>query len=140
MASPRLAWAPKKKNVPLHETVTSALAWTKNLKLGVGGPLMVLNDVLIPRKCFAKISELKKKLGEGNTCFFYNGICNGKNLQQSKIFILGTKTHLYELICLPHIEEDQTKPVFLIKKNQFNQEKLDLFENLDFWRYNRAPL
>ena len=36
------------------------------------------------------------------------------------------KTHLYELICHPHIEEDQTKLVYFMReKNQFDQEKID---------------
>ena len=59
---------------------------------------------------------VEKKLAEGSTYLVYNGIYNGKNLQKPKIFILGTKTHLYELICHPCIEEDQTKPVSLMKK------------------------
>ena len=39
--------------------------------------------------------------------------------------MFGTKTHLYELICHPHIEEDQTKPVCFMKKNQFSQDKFE---------------
>ena len=56
----------------------------------------------------------------------YNRIYNGKNLQKPKIFIFDSKIHLYELICHPYTEEDQTKPVCfmkkisLIKKNQIN--------------------
>ena len=81
-----------------------------------------------------------KKLAEGSAYLVYNGICNGKNLPKPKIFILGTKTHLYELICHPHIEEDQTKPVCFKKKNQFDQEKFDKFELFDFSHYNGPPL
>ena len=58
----------------------------------------------------------EKKLAEGSAYLVYNGIYYGKNLQKPKIFILGTKNHLYELICHPHIEEDQTKPVCFMKK------------------------
>ena len=50
----------------------------------------------------------------------YNGIFNGKNFQKHKSFILDSKTCIYELICHPHIEEDQN--------NNNNQEKNDLFE------------
>ena len=57
-----------------------------------------------------------KKLAEGSAFLVYNGIYNGKNLQKPKIFILATKTHFYELVCHPHIEEDQTKPVCFMKK------------------------
>ena len=58
----------------------------------------------------------EKKLAEGSAYLVYNGIYNGKNLKKPKIFILGTKIDLYELICHPHIDEDQTKPVcFMIK-------------------------
>ena len=60
---------------------------------------------------------VENKLGEGSAYLVYNGIYNGKNLQKPKIFILGTKTYLYELICQPHIEEDQTKPVCFMKKS-----------------------
>ena len=68
----------------------------------------------------------EKKLAEGSAYLVYNGIYNGKNLQKPKILIFGTKTHLYELICHPHIEGDQTKPfcfmknISLIKKNLNN--------------------
>ena len=65
------------------------------------------------------------KLPEGSAYSFYNEIYNGKNLQRLKIFISGTKTHLYELICHPQIAEDKTKPVCFMKKNQFDQEKFD---------------
>ena len=51
---------------------------------------------------------VEKKLAEGSAYLVYNRIYNGKNLKKPKILILGTKTHLYELICHPHIEEDQT--------------------------------
>ena len=44
------------------------------------------------------------------------------------MLILGTKTHSYELIFHPHIEEGQTKVVYLIKKNQFDPEKYEKFE------------
>ena len=67
----------------------------------------------------------EKKLAEGSAFLVYNGICNGQNLQKPKIFSLDAKTCLYELICHPHIEEDQTKPVYFMKKNQFDQEKFD---------------
>ena len=46
-----------------------------------------------------------------------------ENLQEPKFFSLGTTTHLYELICHPQIEEDQTKPVCL-KKNSFIKKNL----------------
>ena len=62
----------------------------------------------------------KKKFAEGSAYLVYNGIYNGKNLQEHKFFSLGNKTHLYDLIFHPHIEEDQTKPV-----SQFDQEKID---------------
>ena len=68
---------------------------------------------------------VEKKLAEGSAYLVYNGIYNGKNLQRPKIFISGTKTHLYELICHQQIEEDQTQPVCFMKKNQFDQEKFD---------------
>ena len=55
-------------------------AWTKNHKFGVGGSFMVANDVSIPRECFAKISELKKKkLAEESAFLVYNVIY--KNLK-----------------------------------------------------------
>ena len=59
---------------------------------------------------------VEKKLARGSAYLVYNGIYNGKNLQKSKILILGTKTHLYKLICHPQIEEDQTKPICFMKK------------------------
>ena len=55
-------------------------------------------------------------MAEGSIYLVYNGIYNGKNILKPKIFILGTKTRLYELICHPHLEQDQTKPVCLVKK------------------------
>ena len=67
----------------------------------------------------------EKKLAEGSAYLVYNEIYNGKNLQKSKILILGKNAHLYELIRHPHIEEDQTKPVCFMKKNLFDQEKFD---------------
>ena len=42
-------------------TEKCAVAWTKNIKLGVDGLLMVANDVSIPRECFDKISEVFKR-------------------------------------------------------------------------------
>ena len=39
---------------------TSTVAWTKNLKFRVGGSLMVVNDVSIPRESFAKIYHIKE--------------------------------------------------------------------------------
>ena len=62
----------------------------------------------------------------------YNGIYNRKKLQKHKISIFGSKIHPYEVICDPHIEEAQTKPVYFIKKNQFDQEKIEKFEVQDF--------
>ena len=53
-------------------------------------------------------SIIEKKLSEGSAYLVNNGIYNGKNLQKPKVFIVGTKTHLYELICHPHIDEDKT--------------------------------
>ena len=73
---------------------------------------------------------VEKKLAEGSAYLVYNGMYNGKNLQKPKFFISGTKTHLYELICHPHKEEDQTKPVCfmkkmsMIKKNLINLSKI----------------
>ena len=46
---------------------------------------------------------VEKKLAEGSAYLVYNEIYNGKNLKKPKILILGTKTHLYELRCHPHI-------------------------------------
>ena len=68
------------------------------------------------RMFFQNFRVFEKKLAEGSAYLAYNGIYNGKNLQKPKILILGTKTYLYELICHPHIEEDQTKPVCFMKK------------------------
>ena len=66
------------------------------------------------KRMFCQIFRIfEKKLAEGSAYLVYNWI---------KVFILGTKTHLYELICHPHIEEDQTKPVCFMKKNPFDQE------------------
>ena len=59
---------------------------------------------------------VETKLAGGSAYLVYNGIYKGKNLQRPKVFISGTKTHLYELICHPHIEEDLTKPVRFMKK------------------------
>ena len=81
----------------------------------------------------------ENKLAEGSAFLDYNGIHNDKNLQNPKIFIFGTKTCLYQLICHSYVEEDQTKPVcFMKKKNQFDQEKFDWFEISDFCHYNAA--
>ena len=71
----------------------------------------------------------EKKLAEGSACLVYNGIYNGKNLQEPKFFSLGTKTHLYELICHPHIEEDKTRPVCFLKKISL------IKTNLINWRF-----
>ena len=69
--------------------------------------------------------NFEKKLAEGSAYLVYNGIYNGKNLKKPKILRetlpsqtsdMGTKTHLYELRCHPHIEEDQTKPVCFLEK------------------------
>ena len=87
------------------------------------------NDVSIPRECFHKISEFLKKIGRGQRVLVYNGIYNCKNLQKHKIYIFGTKTHLYELICHPHIEKDQTKPVCFMKKISLIKK---IFINLKF--------
>ena len=63
----------------------------------------------------------------------YNGIYNRKNLRKHKISFFASKIHPYEVICDPHIEEDQTKPVYFIKKkNQFDQEKFEKLEVQDF--------
>ena len=43
-----------------------------------------------------------------------------KNLKSS---YWAQKTHLYELICHPHIEEDQSKPVYFIKKIRLIKKK-----------------
>ena len=58
----------------------------------------------------------ENKLAEGSPYVIYNGIYNGKNLHKPTIFILSTKTCLYELVCHLHIEEDQTKPVCFMRK------------------------
>ena len=71
---------------------------------------------------------VEKKLAEGSAYLVSNGIYYGKNLSKPKIFILATKTNLYELICHLHIEKDKTNPVYLMKKNQLDQENVDLFE------------
>ena len=72
---------------------------------------------------------VEKKLAEGSAYLVYNGIYNSKNLKKPKILILGTKIHLYELICHPHIEEDQTKPVCFLKKISL------IKTNLINWRF-----
>ena len=70
---------------------------------------MVANDVSIPRECFDKISDfLERNWPRAAPFLVYNGIYNGKNLKEPKIFMFGTKTCLYELICHSHIEEDKT--------------------------------
>ena len=72
----------------------------------------------------------EKKLAEGSAYLVYNGIYNGKNIKKPKIQTLSTKTHLFELLCHPHIDEDQTKPVcFLKKKNSL------IKTNLINWRF-----
>ena len=50
------------------------------------------------------------------TSAFNLKLCHKKNLLKTKIFILGTKPSLYELIFYPHIEEGRTQVVCLIKK------------------------
>ena len=74
---------------------------------------MVANDVSIPREYFVKISEFFKEIGQGQHIFSLQW-----DLQwQKSPKILGSgKTHLYELICHPHIEGDQTKPFCFLKK------------------------
>ena len=89
------------------------VAWTKNPKLGVDGGKWC---VYTKRMFWQNFRIFEKKLAEGSAFLVYNGICNGKNLQKPKIFILGTKTCLYELLCHPHIEDDQTKPICFMKK------------------------
>ena len=65
----------------------------------------------------------------------YNGIYNRKNLWKHKISFFASKIHPYEVICDPHIEEDQTKPVYFIKK------KINLTKkNLRNWRFKILPL
>ena len=58
-------------------------------------------------------------MAEGSLYLVYSEIYNVKNLKKPTIFILGTKTHLYELICHWNIV------CFMSKKNQFDQEKID---------------
>ena len=65
--------------------------------------------------------NVEKKLAEGSAYLV-------SNLWKPNFFILGTKTHWYELICHLHIEEDKTNPVCFMKKNQLDQEKVDLYE------------
>ena len=60
----------------------------------------------------------ERKLAEGSAFLVYNGICNGQYLQKPKIFSFDAKTCLYELICHSHIEEDQTKLVYFMKKKK----------------------
>ena len=61
-----------------------------------------------------------------NAFLYYNGNYNRKNLWKPNFYIWGTKTHSYQLIFHPHIEEGQTKVVCfitkinLIKKNMRN--------------------
>ena len=78
---------------------------------------------------FQNFRIFEKKLADGSADLVYNGIYNGKNLKKPKILILGTKTHLYELICHPHIEEDQTRPVCFLKKISL------IKTNLINWRF-----
>jgi hypothetical protein len=59
---------------------------------------------------------VEKKLAEGSAYLVSNGIYYGKNLWKPKIFIFGTKIHLYELICHLLIEEDKTIPVCFMRK------------------------
>ena len=54
----------------------------------------------------------------------YNGIYDSKNLQKPKFLILCTKTHSYELIFHPNIEESQTKAIFFIKKKKSIQSRI----------------
>ena len=84
---------------------------------------------------FPNFRIFEKKLAEGSAYLVYNGIFNGKNLKKPKIFILGTKIHLYELICHQHIEEDQTKPVCFMRK------KISLIKkNLNNLRFKIFPI
>ena len=66
------------------------------------------------------------------TFLYYNGNYNRKNLWKPKNFICGTKTHSYELIFHPHIEESQTKSLFYKKKKSIWSQKY-LKRNLDLW-------
>ena len=75
-----------------------------------------------------KFQNFLKKLVEGSMYLVYNSIYNGKNLQKPNIFILGTKTHLYELICHPHIEGDQTKPVCNMREKKISWIKIFLIK------------
>ena len=119
---------------PGKRSCPSILAWTKNPKLGVGGSLLVANDVSILKRMFSQNFWIfKKKLAKGSAYLVFNGIYHGKNLQKPKFFILGTKTHLYEHICHPHIEEDQTKPVcFMREKKSVRSRKSWLIWDLRF--------
>ena len=65
-----------------------------------------------------KFRIFEKKLDEGSAYLVYNGIYNSKNLQKPNIFILGTKIHLYELICHPHLEEDLTNLVYFMREKK----------------------
>ena len=66
---------------------------------------------------------------------YYNGNYNRKiseNRNQKKI-IWGTKTHSYELIFHPHIEEGQTKVVcFITKKSMWSRKNWEI-EDFSFW-------
>ena len=44
-----------------RQSYTWRLDWIKNCKLGVGGSLIVANDVSLPQECFPKKSEFLKK-------------------------------------------------------------------------------
>ena len=70
----------------------------------------------------------------------YNGNYNGEKLRKHEISFCGTKIHLHELIFHPHIEEDDTNTFCFVKKNQFDKEKFEKIEILDFCPYNGAPL
>ena len=73
---------------------TPTLAWTKNPNLGVLWSLIVANAVFMPRECFPKN--------------VWPGAAHIK-FTTPKVLIFDTKTHSYELIFHPHIEENLTQ-------------------------------
>ena len=62
----------------------------------------------IPRECFDKILE-----------FFKRKYLRAAHINFTMGFTKISKTRLYELICHPNTEEDQTKTVFFMKKISF---------------------
>ena len=85
----------------IHRLRQCPVAWTKIPNCWLVGHSW-WQMMLIPRECFAKISDFLKR-NWLRAAHSLQWVYNGKNLQKPKIFICATKTHLYEL---PHINED----------------------------------